>query len=140
VLVMNYNSSLVDQFNEIILLATLTTLVPYVLSAAAQLHLLATDRALFSGRRLARDAVIATLALVYATAAIWGAGQEIIAKGFMLLLVGIPVYVWLQWRRARAAEAAGPPEPPLEAPPGQAWQMPAHLIPIEEADRVPIAH
>ena len=45
---MNYNSSLVDQFTQVILLATLTTLVPYAFSAAAQLMLLFQDRALFS--------------------------------------------------------------------------------------------
>ena len=52
-LAMNYTKSLIDQFTFIILLATLTTLVPYAYSAAAQLMLLATDRARFSGRRLA---------------------------------------------------------------------------------------
>ena len=43
-MLMNYNASLVDQFTFIILLATLTTLVPYAFSAAAQLMLFFTDR------------------------------------------------------------------------------------------------
>jgi basic amino acid/polyamine antiporter, APA family len=53
---MNYTRGLVDQFTFIVLLATLAMLIPYTFSAAAQLLLLATDRAAFSGRRLARDA------------------------------------------------------------------------------------
>ena len=64
-LAMNYTKSLIDQFTFIILLATLTTLVPYAYSAAAQLMLLVTDRARFPGRRLAGDALVALLAFGY---------------------------------------------------------------------------
>jgi hypothetical protein len=42
--------------------------------------------------------VIASLAFAYSVWAIWGSGEEWLAKGFMLLLLGIPVYVWLKWR------------------------------------------
>jgi basic amino acid/polyamine antiporter, APA family len=98
---MNYNESLVDQFTQILLLATLTTLVPYAYSAAAQVVMFYRDRQLFSGARFARDTVIATLAFAYSAWAIWGAGEEVVAKGFMLLLAGIPVYVWLKWRQSR---------------------------------------
>ncbi len=111
---MNYTKSLVDQFTFIILLATLTTLVPYAYSATAQLMLMATDRAAFSGRRLATDATIALLAFAYTLWAIAGAGYEVVFKGFLLLLAGIPVYVWMRWRAARPSKAA-PAAPPLEA-------------------------
>ena len=60
---MNYNASLVDQFTQVLLLATLTTLVPYAYSAAAQVVMFFRDPELFSGSRFARDTVIATLAL-----------------------------------------------------------------------------
>jgi APA family basic amino acid/polyamine antiporter len=102
---MNYTKSLVDQFTFIILLATLTTLVPYAYSAAAQLMLLATDRARFSARRLATDAVIALLAFGYTLWAIAGAGYEVVFKGFLLLLAGIPIYVWMRWRAGRDVHA-----------------------------------
>jgi len=102
---MNYTKSLVDQFTFIILLATLTTLVPYAYSAAAQLMLLATDQARFSARRLATDAVIALLAFGYTLWAIAGAGYEVVFKGFLLLLAGIPIYVWMRWRAGRDVHA-----------------------------------
>jgi len=105
---MNYTKSLVDQFTFIILLATLTTLVPYAYSAAAQLMLLATDRARFSARRLATDVVVALLAFGYSLWAIAGAGYEVVFKGFLLLLAGIPVYVWMRWRAAPAPAEAEP--------------------------------
>ena len=47
------------------------------------------------------------LAFAYSFWMIYGAGQEYIAQGFLLLMAGIPVYVYIKWRNAKnAAEAA----------------------------------
>ncbi|WP_158888121.1 amino acid permease [Amycolatopsis anabasis] len=105
---MNYTASLVSQFTFVILLATLTTLVPYAYSAMAQLMLLATDRGRFSRRRLLTDGVVALLAFAYSLWAIAGAGYEVMAKGLLLLLAGMPVYVWIAYRRKRGTTAAFP--------------------------------
>ena len=91
-----------------ILLATLTALVPYAYSAAAQVMLLVNEPAAFQGRRLARDAAIALLAFGYSVWAISGAGQDVIAKGFLLLLAGIPIYLWLTWRKRRTVPETVP--------------------------------
>ena len=117
-LAMNYTKSLVEQFTFIILLATLTTLVPDAYSAAAELLLLVTDRMRFSGRRLAGDALVALLGFGYSLWAIAGAGYEVVFKGFLLLLAGIPIYVWMRWRAARAPTEGAPltveePLPPI---------------------------
>ena len=52
--------------------------------------------------------MIAFLALAYSTWAIWGAGYEYIAKGFMLLIAGIPVYLWVKWRQSRGDHGCRP--------------------------------
>ena len=49
---MNYSKGLVDQFTFIILLATLTTVVPYAFAAAAEVYLFITERERFVARRL----------------------------------------------------------------------------------------
>jgi basic amino acid/polyamine antiporter, APA family len=108
-LLTNYTKGLVEAFTFVILLATLTALVPYAYSAAAQVMLLVQEPAAFEGRRLARDAAIALLAFAYSVWAITGAGDDVIAKGFVLLLAGIPIYLWLNWRR-RAPEHLPLPE------------------------------
>ncbi len=113
-LLLYLRSSLVNTFYNVILLATLTTLVPYAYSAAAELYLLFKERELFSGARLARDAVVSVLAFGYSAWAIWGAGEKTIAWGFMLLLAGIPVYVWLKWRQSVQPSAATATEPASE--------------------------
>ena len=97
-MLMNYTKSLVDQFTFVILLATLTTLVPYAYSAAAQLMLFITERDRFDARRMARDSVVAGLAFAYSVWAIAGAGYQVVFRGFMLLLAGVPVYLWVRWR------------------------------------------
>jgi basic amino acid/polyamine antiporter, APA family len=99
--VLNYNASLVEQFTFVILLATLTTLIPYVFSAAAQLLLLVTDRHSFEGKRFALDATIAAFALAYSIWTVAGSGYEVVYKGFLLLLLGIPVYLGMKYAAAR---------------------------------------
>ncbi|MFC4054898.1 amino acid permease [Actinomadura syzygii] len=120
-MLLNYNASLVDQFTFIILLATLTTVIPYAYAAAAELVLLATDRPSFSRGRLTRSAVVALLAFGYSVWAIGGAGQEVVFKGTLLIFAGMPVYAWLKYRdqhdHAQAVEAAqvDESEPPAQA-------------------------
>ena len=124
---MNYTKSLTDQFTFIILLATLTTLVPYAFSAMAQLMLFVTDRSAFSAPRLVKDGVIASLAFAYSLWAIAGSGYEVVFKGFMLLMAGIPVFVFVKWR---AAKEAGPL--PLEANLGVDNVVTLASIPVPE--------
>jgi basic amino acid/polyamine antiporter, APA family len=114
-MLMNYTKGLVSAFTFVILLATLTTLVPYAYSAAAQAYLYATERELFDRKLFARDMTIATLAFGYSVWAITGSGKDIIAKGFVLLLAGIPVYVFVKWWQRRTT--AGLHEELITLPP-----------------------
>jgi len=96
---LNYTASLVEQFTFIILLATLSTLVPYVFSAIAELVIFVREREKFRGERLAGATVIAVLALLYSLWAITGVGRETVVWGFLLLLAGLPVYWWQTRKR-----------------------------------------
>ena len=49
---------------------------------------------------------VAALAFAYLVWAIAGSGQDIIAKGFVLLLAGIPIYVGMRWWQQREAGPA----------------------------------
>ena len=97
---MNYTKTFVEQFNFIILLATLHTLIPYVLSSVSQLLIFVNERTRFKTERLFVPTVVASLAFLYSIWAVAGAGQETVYYGFLLLLAGIPVYAWIVWRRA----------------------------------------
>ena len=96
---LNFTSSLVDQFTFIILLATLSTLVPYVFSALAEVSIFIREREAFRGERLAGAVIISILALLYSLWAIAGSGAETVFWGFLLLLAGLPVYAWQKAKR-----------------------------------------
>jgi APA family basic amino acid/polyamine antiporter len=103
-MLMNYAKGLGEAFTFVLLLATLTTLVPYAFSAAAQAWLWLVEGETFQPKHLIRDVVVATLAFAYSVWAIAGAGEDIVTKGFVLLLCGIPVYVGMRWWEHRKAE------------------------------------
>jgi len=97
VLVMtNYTKGLVELFTFAILLATLTCLVPYVFSTMAELIILFRERERFRGERVWPAAVIAVLAFLYSLWAIAGSGRDSVYWGFLLLMAGLPVYVWVR--------------------------------------------
>ena len=83
---------------------TLTALVPYVFTTMSALILMDRDRRR-SGSRVPTAALfVAVLAFVYSVWAIAGAGKEIVYWGFLLLLAGIPVYVWVIWNGKNSEE------------------------------------
>ena len=110
-LAMNYTRSLVEQFTFIILLATLNTLVPYVFCSMTELTMVL--RAQGTGRTLPvlGGSALSLLAFGYALWAIYGAGPEIVFWGFLLLMTGVPVYVWVRWRRLDPGSLPSPSVP-----------------------------
>jgi APA family basic amino acid/polyamine antiporter len=92
---MNYSRGLVGLFTFIILLATLSTLLPYTLCSLASL-LMSTGR-LRGWQAVSRTgALVAALAFVYSIIAIAGAGREVIGWGAVLAAAGLPVYLWMR--------------------------------------------
>jgi len=97
----SYTRGLVELFTIIVLLATLTCLVPYVLSTLAELVIFRRERERFSDQRLVGPSIIAVLAFLYSLWAIAGLGWRTLYLGFLLLLAGVPVFAWMKWRQGR---------------------------------------
>ena len=93
-LMMNYTSGLVSQFKALILLSTLCSLVPYLFSMAAYLVIRIERKHIYKKDWIA-SVLLALGAFAFAFWAIAGAGQEIVYKGFLLLLAGVPFYIWI---------------------------------------------
>ncbi|ABS28422.1 amino acid permease [Anaeromyxobacter sp. Fw109-5] len=91
--------SAVAVFSFVVLLATLSTLLPYAFSAVALVILLAS-RGEPRGR-IAGPIALASLAFAFSVVAVAGSGPETVLWGFVLLLLGLPVYAW-QVIRGRA--------------------------------------
>ncbi len=90
-LLMNYTRGLVGAFTFIILLSTLHTLFPYVMCTAGAF--LVRDHA---GERRIPWQLVPALAFVFSLWAIAGLGRDTVYWGFLLLLAGVPVYVWMK--------------------------------------------
>ena len=88
---MNYTRGLVELFTFIILLATLSTLVPYAFCSLS--GFMTTPDPFRAGAR--GPAIVAALAFAYSMFAIVGAGAEVVYWGFLLLIAGLPIYVWV---------------------------------------------
>jgi APA family basic amino acid/polyamine antiporter len=97
-LLLNYSRGLVGAFTFLIMMTTVACLVAYLMCALAELK---------HSRRSARGwAAVAVLAAFYAAFAIFGAGQESLLWGFVLIALGVPVYYL--GRRPVAIAAAAP--------------------------------
>jgi APA family basic amino acid/polyamine antiporter len=89
---------LVEVFNVIILLGTMTGVVPYAFCTAALLQFLAVKPEAFKPRERALMVVIGSVGFIYSMWALYGTGQQAIFWGFLVLMAGIPLYTWRQWR------------------------------------------
>jgi APA family basic amino acid/polyamine antiporter len=98
---MNFSRGMVAMFTFLVLLTTLACVVGYLFCAMADIVL-----ARRAGRPLPwRDAVLACLAFAFCVWAVIGAGEDAVFWNFVLMLVGLPLYVW-QMRSARAVEVS----------------------------------
>jgi len=89
---MNYSKGLVDQFRALQMIATLSVLIPYLFCAASYLIIRAQKKVTGGwGGAIA----IAVPAFFYSLWAIAGSGQNAVFSGLIMLLLGIPMYVWV---------------------------------------------
>lgn len=96
VLVTNYVSSLTVAFNFIILLSTMAILPIYTFTAAADILLLSKKSNKFNIFNFIKNSFFALVAFGYSIYAIYGTGANSVMYGFILLLLGIPFFVYLK--------------------------------------------
>ena len=77
-----------------ILLATLATLLPYLLCSLARLMIAIKTQQSLSVIEVA----VCLLAAAFSIWTIMGTGMETIYWGGFLLMLGLPVHVWVKWR------------------------------------------
>jgi APA family basic amino acid/polyamine antiporter len=95
VMLMNYSEGLVEQFEFIVQLTVLVALMPYLFTAASY-ALVTIEKKLHVGNWV-KTFVLATLGFSYSFWAIYGSGADTVYYGFLLLLLGVPVYIYMKW-------------------------------------------
>lgn len=101
VMLLNFQSSAAEIFGFLLLIATCTSLFMYLVCMAAALVLR------FNGSLASRKWLppVAALAVLYSAWTIYGAGEEAVAWGLVLLVLGLPAY----YAFAALARAASDP-------------------------------
>jgi basic amino acid/polyamine antiporter, APA family len=94
-LILNYMGTLSSAFNFMLLLATLAFLPAYAFSAAADIILLKNRSPHFNLFSFIKNSGFALLAFFYSIYAIYGTGAKVVMYGFILMLLGIPVYLFM---------------------------------------------
>jgi amino acid transporter len=94
-LVLNYMGTLSSAFNFMLLLATLSFLPAYAFSAAADIILLKNHSSDFNLFSFLKNSFFALLAFGYSIYAIYGTGAKVVMYGFILMLTGIPIYLFM---------------------------------------------
>ncbi len=95
----NYSKGLVKMFSFIIMLSTLSCLLPYLFSSLSEIALYLRKKKRFNKRRLLSASLISIPAFLYAVWAITGLEYEVILWGTILLALGIPLYISIKFRR-----------------------------------------
>jgi len=99
VMLMNYSEGLVDQFEFIVQLTVIATLLPYLFTAASY-SLIIIEKKLHT-KSWIKTFVLSALGFIYSLWAIYGSGPDTVFYGFLLLLVGIPVYIYMKWFKSK---------------------------------------
>lgn len=103
-LITNYVSTLTEAFNFILLLSTLAILPIYTFASAADIMLLTKRLPGFNMWSFLKNSFLALVAFGYSLYAIYGTGSQVVMYGFLLLLLGIPVYVYMKLKNGQVNE------------------------------------
>ncbi|WAH42556.1 amino acid permease [Alicyclobacillus fastidiosus] len=99
-LFMNYTKGFNAAFNFVTLLATLSYLPVYAMTAASEIMLMKKVEKKVNVLKFIKVAFVPLLGFIYAGWAIYGAGAQTVMYGFLLLLAGIPFYLYMNHKRA----------------------------------------
>jgi len=89
IMMLNFSKGFVKAFEFMILLSTLTVLVPYLFASAT--HILT-----FYKPGKLTHCLLGGSAFLFSIWAVIGSGAEVVFWGFVLLMSGLPIFVWIK--------------------------------------------
>lgn len=92
IMMLNFSKGFVKAFEFMILLSTLTVLVPYLFASAT--HMLT-----FYEKGKTASWLLGASAFLFSIWAVIGSGADVVFWGFILLMAGLPIYVWIKIKR-----------------------------------------
>ena len=110
----NSSGNLGDAVATLVLVSAVATMVSYAFSAAAQIKWLVLDHGKVPIKHIVRKMIVAGLALLFCILAFLGGGTEEIYWLWMLIVIGVPLYIFILWsRQGKIGGSADSPEAPV---------------------------
>ncbi|MBP1744691.1 MAG: amino acid permease-associated region [Firmicutes bacterium] len=88
-------------YNFLVLFATMSLLVFYAFGAASEIKLFATKTKAFNPITFIKDSMLGLAAFAYAVYTIYGSGGDVVMYGFIFMMIGIPVYIYVQLKNEK---------------------------------------
>ncbi len=98
-MLLSYTEGLVEQFKFIAEISVFVVLIPYLFVAAAYILVIIEKK--LHANSWTKTLVLGFLGIAYSTWAIYGTGSNTVFYGFLLLILGIPFYVLMQWNKRK---------------------------------------
>jgi APA family basic amino acid/polyamine antiporter len=95
---MNNSKNLAGQFKLLILLSTFFTLLPYLFTTVSYLIVRAKQATTFTKTKTMTAIVLSVVAFSFSMWMLIGSGQEIVYWGFIMLMLGVPFYVYMVYK------------------------------------------
>ena len=96
---MNNSKNLAGQFKLLILLSTFFTLLPYLFTTVSYLIVRAKQATTYTKTKTITAIVISIIAFSFSMWMLIGSGQEIVYWGFIMLMLGVPFYVYMVYKK-----------------------------------------
>ena len=94
-MLMNFSKGMVKAFEFLILVTTTTVLIPYIFAAAAY-GVFVLQRRFGNEGNVRMQLILPMLGFAYSVWMVSGSGYEPVYWGFIMLLLGIPIYVYMK--------------------------------------------
>ena len=88
-----------EAVSTLVLVSAVATMVSYAFSAGAEIKYLLLDKGRVSVANLTRKMIVACLALAFCVFAFYGGGTDEIYWLWMLIMLGVPLYIFILWKR-----------------------------------------
>lgn len=88
-------------YNFLVLFATMSLLVFYTFGAASEIMIFADKTKAHNPFIFAKNSLLGIAAFAYGVYTIFGSGAEVVMYGFIFMLIGIPVFIYVQLKKEK---------------------------------------
>ena len=97
----NSSKGLVAIFTLLILVGTFLALVAYLFSSLSEVLILIRQKPAGWEKQIIRAFILSLPAFAFSVIAVYGAGMKTVFYGFLVLILGVPIYVWSKIKQSQ---------------------------------------